>query len=42
MDLGRATNGPLNKVFYSSRTITTAFVLRAALAWDLLEAGSAC
>jgi len=42
MDVGRATGGPVNKVFYSSRTITTAFVLRAALAWDFREAGSAC
>jgi squalene-hopene/tetraprenyl-beta-curcumene cyclase len=42
MDVGRATGGPVNKVFYSSRTITTAFVMRAALAWDLREAGSAC
>jgi squalene-hopene/tetraprenyl-beta-curcumene cyclase len=42
MDMGRASGGPVNKVFYSSRTITTAFVLRAALAWDLREAESAC
>jgi hypothetical protein len=29
-------------VFYSSRTITTAFVLRAALAWNIKEASASC
>ncbi len=42
MDVGRASGGPANKVFYGSRTITTGFVLRAALAWDLREGGPAC
>ena len=42
MDVGRASGGPVVTVLYSSRTITTAFVLRAALAWDLRDAGSAC
>jgi squalene-hopene/tetraprenyl-beta-curcumene cyclase len=33
MNVNRASGGPITTVFYSSRTITTAFVLRAALAW---------
>ncbi len=33
MNVNRASGGPISTVFYSSRTITTAFVLRAALAW---------
>jgi squalene-hopene/tetraprenyl-beta-curcumene cyclase len=33
MNVNRASGGPIRTVFYSSRTITTAFVLRGALAW---------
>lgn len=33
MNVNRASGGPITTVFYSSRTITTAFVLRGALAW---------
>jgi squalene-hopene/tetraprenyl-beta-curcumene cyclase len=40
MNLGRAAGGPVKTIFYSSRTITTAFVLRAALAWDEREASA--
>lgn len=42
MDVGRAVGGPVNRVFYSSRTVTTGFVMRAALTWNLREAGPAC
>jgi squalene-hopene/tetraprenyl-beta-curcumene cyclase len=38
MNPGRATGGQLKTVYYSSRTITTAFVLRAAVAWKAAEA----
>ena len=42
MHVGRASGGPVNTVLYSSRTITTGFVLRAALAWEEREARPAC
>ena len=42
MNVNRASGGPVATVFYSSRTITTAFVLRAALSWDGWRSGSAC
>lgn len=42
MNVNRASGGPVTTVFYSSRTITTAFVLRAALAWHAREEGPEC
>ncbi len=42
MNVNRASGGPVTTVFYTSRTITTAFVLRAALAWHAREEGPAC
>lgn len=38
MDTGRATSGPSRVLSYGSKTVTTAFILKAALAWhDLVE-----
>ena len=41
MELGRATGTVSHVLSYGSRTITTAFVLKAALAWHGLTGPSA-
>ncbi len=39
MDVGRATQGPSQVLSYGSRTITTSFALKAALAWHNISIG---